>query len=135
MGTTRFAFAFRGSIGIAITLCLTSCAPLPSEKTSGTVHHIVICWLKNPGDVAARRKLIEVSKGFGDIPGILSVRAGEPQISDRRNVDPSFDVAIIMEFEDTHALAAYQEHPRHSIAIRDVLAPLTTRVVIYDFTD
>jgi len=133
MGKARFAF--RPSLWFALALCLASCTPILKEKPSGTVHHIVICWLKNPGDIAARRQLIEVSKGFAELPGVVGVRAGEPRESERRNGDTSFDVAIIMEFEDSQALASYQAHPQHRAAIRDVLAPLTSRVVIYDFTD
>ena len=97
------------------------------------VRHIVLCWLKEPGSEAARRKLIEATEALGDLPGVVAVAAGVPLGSDRPVVDDSFDVGIVFTFEDTEALAAYQVHPRHREAVEKVLQPLVERIVVYDF--
>ena len=45
--------------------------------SASNVHHVVICWLNEPGNEEARQKVIEVSRGFSVIPGVIDVRAGE----------------------------------------------------------
>lgn len=96
------------------------------------VQHIVLCWLKSPGDAMARAQLIGTSLGFKDLPGVIDVTAGPPVPFDRAEVDDSFDVAIVMTFRDEAALRAYERHPAHKAAVQSVLRPLVERVVIYD---
>ena len=128
----------------SLTLCLlliaAACskppAPPPSADKSApaTVHHVVVCWLKEPGNEIARAQLIGTSLGFKDLPGVVDVHAGGPLPSDRPVVDDSFDVAITMTFRDEAALRAYENHPAHKKAVEAVIKPLVARFVIYDFT-
>lgn len=115
-------------------LVLGACSK-PSQNTpsTGTVQHIVICWLKEPGNEMARAQLIGTSLGFKDLPGVVDVSAGTPLPSDRKEVDGSFDVALTMTFRDEAALRAYEKHPAHKKAVEDVLKPLVARFVVYDF--
>jgi hypothetical protein len=100
------------------------------------VQHIVVCWLKQPGNAEARKKLIDASYDFRrSISGLTDVTAGAPLPSGRPNVDQSFDVAIVMSFKDVNALADYQSSPQHQNAVKEILRPLTSRVIIYDFVD
>lgn len=99
------------------------------------VKHVVLIWLKEPGDRKARQKLIETSKSFEQIPGVISVSAGTPLESDRPVVDDSFDVAVVITFESREAMQNYETHPLHADAVEKVLRPLTDRMVIYDFED
>ncbi len=108
--------------------------PLP-EPAIRRVQHVVVCWLKQPGDAAARRRIIEASQAFAAIPGVLEVSAGEPIESDRPIVDDSFDVAITIEFASQAALDAYLAHPDHRRANAEILAPLVKKVVVYDFQE
>lgn len=119
---------------------LAACSPretdAPIKKpgaSSREVQHIVLCWLKTPGDRMARAQLIGTSLAFQDLPGVISVQAGEPLPSNRPQVDASFDVAIVMTFRDEAALRAYENHPAHRKAVEEVLKPLTARVIVYDF--
>lgn len=125
------------SLPLLLTLALlTACTSVPPTSAGGEqVHHIVICWLKDPGDAAARQQLIEVSNSFQTFQGVVGVSAGPVLHSERGIVDSSFDVAIIMTFESREALDAYLAHPRHRQASQEVLRPLTSRVVVYDFID
>jgi heme-degrading monooxygenase HmoA len=99
------------------------------------VQHIVICWLKTPGDRAAAERLANASRKFAEIPGVLDVRAGQVLKSDREIVDSSFDVAVILTFESHFALADYLNHPAHKKAVKDTLRPLTAKIVVYDFVE
>jgi hypothetical protein len=97
------------------------------------VTHVVLCWLKTPGDESQRKQLIDASRSFQKIPGVSLIAAGTAIPSTRPVVDSSFDVAIVMMFEDEAALRAYDAHPIHRQAVQDLLRPLTQRIQIYDF--
>ena len=117
-----------------LLLTLVSCNALRRDALErGTVSHIVLCWLKTPGDEAARQRLIDESKAFrGVIPGLVDVTTGTALPSTRPAVDSSFDVAVVMTFRNEAALRAYDQHPRHKQAVDEVLRPLVARLVIYD---
>ena len=102
-----------------------------SRQHSGVIH-VVLCWLKTPGDDAARKKIIDASNQFKTIPGVASVTAGRPIPSTRPVVDSSFDVAVVINFADEAAMAAYEQNPIHKKAVSDVLRPLTAKILIYD---
>lgn len=105
------------------------------HSVDGSVYHVVICWLKEPGNEEARERLIDASKGFTAIPGVVSVVAGKVLPDDRPVVDNSFDVAVFMTFSDEAALRSYQSDPIHQNAIRETLTPLVRRILVYDFTE
>ena len=121
---------------LATALVLTVATGCASSKNgAGTIHHLVLCWLNEPGNPAARAELIAASREFVDIPGVISVVTGPAVPSDRPVVDSSFDVAILIVLENEAALQAYLEHPKHKAAFRSTLQPLAAKVVVYDFVD
>ncbi len=95
--------------------------------------HIVICWLKDSGNTAHRQQLIEVAKTFRSIPGVLEVRVGDVRPSSQPQVDSSYDVAVAITFKDEKSLHQYQIHPIHQKAVQEVLVPLVSKFVVYDF--
>ncbi len=99
------------------------------------VHHVVICWLNESGNKEARQKVIDVSRGFSSIPGVINVRAGSVIHSDREIVDDSFDVAIYLSFENEQKLFEYLSHSIHKKAVEETLKPLVRKVVVYDFIE
>ncbi|MFM1905029.1 MAG: hypothetical protein RLZZ440_2929, partial [Planctomycetota bacterium] len=109
--------------------------PPPPEPERGRVHHVVVCWLKEPGNPVGRRRIIEASRGFENLPGVVAVSAGEPIESERAIVDDSFDVAVTISFENQAALDTYLADPAHKRATTEVLGPLVERVVVYDFRE
>ena len=113
-------------------LSLASCRSTAIGPPRGSVTHVVVCWLKQPGDEAARQRIVDASYGFRAIPGVLHVAAGRALPSDRPVVDDGFDVAVVMTFEDEAALRAYDAHPLHQRAVADTLRPLVDRLIIYD---
>ena len=99
---------------------------------AGQVTHVVLCWLKTPGDDAAARRIIQTSEDFRRLPGVLSVTAGRPVPSTRPVVDSTFDVGVVITFRDEAAMAAYESSPTHTRAVKEVLQPLTVKLKIYD---
>ena len=121
-----------------MTLLLGSCTnhthPTAHPRFApGTVSHVVVCYLKQPGDAAARRKIIDASKDFRSIPGVLDVEVGNVLPSTRSIVVNDYDVALVITYRDVAAMNQYVNHPLHQKALREVLQPLTSKVVVYDF--
>ena len=97
------------------------------------LYHVVLCWLKEPGNRTDRKKIIEVTKLFNDIPGVINARAGEVVMSDRDIVDDSYDVGILIVTKNENELQKYLDHPIHQKAKKDVLVPLVDKILVYDF--
>jgi hypothetical protein len=116
-----------------VLLSLTACSNVHCPfKPTGRVDHVVICWLKEPGNEAQRRQIIDRSNDFKKIPGVISVRAGRPIPSTRPVVDSSFDVALVVTFKDEASMRAYDKNPIHVKAVNEVLKPVAGKLVIYD---
>jgi len=99
------------------------------------VTHVVIMWLKSPNDADAQRQLIETSKSFHTIPGVRSVAVGRMIPSERPVVDSTYDVALVISFQDLASLRAYETSARHKAALANVLQPLVKKIVVYDFAE
>ena len=97
--------------------------------------HVVLIWLKEPGNAAHRAQIIDATRKFSSMSGVREIRAGAPVSSERSSVDDSFDIGLYMVFSSKDALEAYLNHPDHAAARRSVLGPLVKKVVIYDFWD
>ena len=112
-----------------------ACSGAKTGKNSGSVQHVVLCWLKSPGDETTQRNLIDASYAFKSIPGVVEVYAGNALPSDRDVVDDSFDVGIIIVLESRQALKNYAVHPTHTSAVKELLGPVTKRLLIYDIVE
>lgn len=99
------------------------------------MEHVVLVWMKDPGNAQHRAELIEAAYGLQVIPGIVHAYAGAALQSTRPEVDDSFDVALVFVFQDAAALEAYQTDPRHVKAVTEVLAPRAARFLVYDFVE
>lgn len=115
--------------------CQNAARPSKQLSSAGPVHHVIVCWLKKPGNAEARERIIRASKELGQVPGVVSVRAGSVLPDARPNVDSSFDVAVVMTFESEAALREYPSHPLHQKALAETIKPLVARYVAYDFID
>jgi len=107
----------------------------PGKFESPPLRHLVLCWLKEPGNGDHQEKIIEVTKSFREIPGVLDAQAGKSVPSDRSIVDDSFDVGILVVLESMEALDEYLRHPLHDDAKKKILLPLVDRLVVYDFQE
>ena len=62
---------------IVAALSLCGCWPVMTARVSQPIEHVVVCWLKSPGDPCARQELITASESFvGKIPGLTRVAVG-----------------------------------------------------------
>lgn len=119
---------------ILLPALLSGCICIPPTHTP-RIHHIVLCWLKDSGNVAQREKIIETSRAFTEMPGVIDVRTGQVIMSQRDIVDDSFDVAITMTFATEEDMNSYISHPLHKQAVKETLLPLVSRIIVYDFAE
>ena len=96
------------------------------------IDHVVIIWLKEPGNTRAQDTIIKASRSLKTIPGVISIRSGRMVPSQRPIVDSSFDVAMIITFIDQAALVAYLVHPTHKALLDEIMLPLVERIRVYD---
>ena len=115
-----------GAIGTGtVNLAMTA----PDKKQ--LVHHVFF-WLKNPGSVADRNKLVEGVKTLSKIETIRKLHVGTLASTEKRDVvDTSWDVSELMFFDDTAGQKVYQDHPIHQEFIKNY-SHLWSKVVVYD---
>jgi D-alanyl-D-alanine dipeptidase len=103
------------------------------RSSRGQIDHLVVVWLKRPGNKGDIDRLIRATRELTARNGLIRcVRYGGPLPSERPVVDDTFDLAILMRFDDRHALADFEKDPDHRRAIAEVLQPAARRVLIYD---
>lgn len=92
------------------------------------VRHIVLWRLKSPADAdfASIRGALEAQ--VGRIPGLLRVEVGRTFNTGQR----ATDFALLCDFENREALAAYHRHPAHA-ETRAVVDPLIAEHWIADY--
>jgi len=112
---------------------LSITATTVSAKESKKITHVVMVWLKQPGDEEQRTAFIKASEKLNDLPGIISRHVGVVQSSDRGIVDDTFDVAVTVTMESQAALQAYLKSPKHKKILKEEIKPLINRAVAYDF--
>jgi hypothetical protein len=120
---------------LMLALCASCAHQRAAEPKPGMVVHVVVCWLKTPGDEAQRQQLIDVSKTFKAIPGVVGVAAGRTLPSTRPVVDTTFDVGLVILFRDRQAMNDYLENPIHKKALADTLKPLVGKQIVYDIVE
>jgi hypothetical protein len=103
--------------------------------SNGTVSHVVICYLKNKGSEADRKRIIDATAELRKIPGVYDIEVGTVLPSDRPIVVSDYDVGLVVTFRDVAAMKAYVNDPRHQKAVKEVLEPLTSKIVVYDFVN
>lgn len=115
---------------IAYFIMISVCVKAEDNKP---ISHIVVVWLKRPGNEADKKTFIQASQQLSDIPGIVNRHVGVVLPSDRKIVDDSFDVAVSVTLENQQALQNYLNHPKHKKVLHDQIKPLIDRIVAYDF--
>jgi hypothetical protein len=114
-------------------VCLASCATIAPPAKPGTVDHVVLVWLKRPGNEQDKQILIKQGRELRAIPGIRFLDSGTALPSERPIVDDSFDIAYVMRFDSPAALNAYAVHPVH-LKAKEELLRLSRRILVYDVT-
>lgn len=122
-----------------LTASATVCAgaavaagPFPAGSKKLPIVHHVFFWLKNAGNEADRKKLIEGIKTLKAIETVGELHVGVVASTEKRDVvDNSWDVSELLFFKDLAAQAAYQSHPAHLAFIKNY-SHLWSKVLVYD---
>lgn len=119
---------------VALAAGAATSVAAPAKSKYPLVHHVFF-WLKNPGSVADRDKIIEGLKSLRKIEAIKELRIGVVASTEKRDVvDNSWAVSELMFFEDLAGQATYQDHPIHQKFIKDC-SHLWDKVIVYDAID
>ena len=118
---------------LALACLLTACSAVKNCEDQEKINHVVLIWLKDSGNAQHRQQVIEASRSLEKIPGVIHVSTGEAISSDRKIVDDSFDVGVHMLFTDEAAMNSYTAHPDHQAIVKNEVAPLAEKIVVFDF--
>ena len=117
-------------LGMHLTACTT-----PNITQQEQVVHVVLIWLKESGNEQHIVQIIDTTKRLKEIPEIKQLRVGKSIPSNRKIVDHSFDVGIYMTFASLDDMQHYLNHPKHKHAVKTVIKPLASKLIVFDFTD
>src|SRR5438105_7209239 len=125
------AFSIRLAIFVlAAALSLASVQAAPGR--SGQISHVVLFWLKRPGNIDDQNILIRASRSFRRIKGVSDVRVGR-SLPVERPIEQSFDVGVVITFKDAGALKKFERNQRHQQIIETALRPLVRRHGVHNF--
>ncbi|MEO6286637.1 MAG: Dabb family protein [Dyadobacter sp.] len=134
MNNSRRKF-IASSVALAAGTATAVASSTNSQKGKYPLVHHVFFWLKNPGSVADRDKIVEGLKTLRKIDAIKELRIGVVASTEKRDVvDNSWGVSELMFFEDVAGQASYQTHPIHQKFIKDC-SHLWDKVIVYDAID
>lgn len=120
-------------IAVGLLALLGGCQTMPqSTLPQGAIYHFVAIWLQDPSDVNARQRIAQQTETWRTYPGVLDVAYGDG-LPDERTVVQDYDYGVLIIFQNDAALRAYEADPEHQQAIRNVLGPVSSQVMVYDF--
>jgi hypothetical protein len=123
---------------ITLTLLATllaSCTSTSSKLAApGQLHQVGFVWLKNAGDKADRRKVVDAVHEFAKrIPEVRLASVGYTDGVGGPFSDESYDVAFTLTFADDAARLRYNAHPVHEKAAKEVFLPLSSKLLFYRY--
>jgi hypothetical protein len=107
--------------------------PAQAQAAGPRIVHVVVIWLKRPGNVHDEHALVRASKEFEHIAGVLRVQAGPGMGVTRPGMEQAFDIGVVMIFKNRKALERFAHDERHVLAIQRLLKPLAERYLVYNF--
>ncbi len=134
----NFSLFFRMRVAIflsCIALSLASPGAQAATARSGQVTHVMLFWLKRPGNVDDQNFLRRAVRTLRRVRGVNDVRVGRPLPVDRPGSEQSFDLGVVMTFRDREALQKFERDQRREQAIDAMLRPLVRRYTVYNFVN
>jgi hypothetical protein len=95
------------------------------------VHHVHF-WLTDKADL---QKLIQGLNALASISYIRDIHIGVPADTHRSVVERSYDVSLLIMFDNQADHDAYQVDPQHDVFINGYAGPLCEKVVVTDCVD
>jgi len=120
---------------LAAIMLIPACATAPKTEAIGKAKllNITLIWLRESDNDAHRQQVIRAAHRLArEIPEVQRLSAGPPFPYGGPGLDSSFDICLVMQFEDEDALDRYAKHPAFQKAQRELLSPLTKRVKVYN---
>ncbi|WP_121808839.1 Dabb family protein [Mucilaginibacter kameinonensis] len=134
MKSTRRKF-ITTTAALAVGTVTASAISLKEQREEWPIVHHVFFWLKNPGSVEDRDKLVAGVKTLAKIETVRKLRVGIVASTEKRDVvDNSWAVSELMFFSDLAGQATYQTHPIHLEFIKNC-SHLWEKVIVYDAMD
>src|SRR5438552_9283334 len=130
----NFSLFFRMRIAMFLTCIAVSLAPTGAQAVatrSGQVTHVMLFWLKRPGNVDDQNFLRRALRTLRRARGVNDVRFGRPLPVDRPDVERSFDLGVIMTFRDREAFSKFERDQQREQAIDGMLRPLVRPSTVY----
>ena len=121
---------FRMRIAMFLTCIALSFAPTGAQAIaarSGQVTHVMLFWLKRPGNVDDQNFLRRALRTLRRARGVNDMRVGRPLPVDRPSVEQSF--------RDREAFEKLERDQQRKQAIDAMLGPLVRRYTVYNFVN
>jgi len=134
----NFLIVFRLRVAMFLTCIALSFASTGAQAAatrSGQVTHVILFWLKRPGNVDDQNFLRRALRTLRRARGVNDMRVGRPLLVDRPSVEQSFDLGVVMTFRDREALEKFERDPRREQAIDAMLRPLVRQYTVYNFVN
>ncbi len=134
----NFLIVFRLRVAMFLTCIALSFASTGAQAAatrSGQVTHVILFWLKRPGNVDDQNFLRRALRTLRRARGVNDIRVGRPLLVDRPSVEQSFDLGVVMTFRDREALEKFERDPRREQAIDAMLRPLVRQYTVYNFVN
>lgn len=118
---------------IMTVLLLSACSMSPA-RDEGSVQHVVMVWFNEEVSEQDIDEVIRQSYALQrEVSLIRNIHVGRPIASERKVVDDSFDLGIVMEFANEQDMRDYVVHPAHKRFVARYVVDKIARLQIYDF--
>jgi hypothetical protein len=134
----NFSLFLRMRVALFLTCLALSLAPAGAQAVatrSGQVTHVMLFWLKRPGNVDDQNYLLRALRTLRRARGVNDMRVGRSLPLDRPSVEQSFDLGVVMTFRDREALEKFERDRQREQAINAMLGPLVRQYTVYNFVN
>jgi hypothetical protein len=134
----NFSLFFRMRIAMFLTCITLFLAPAGAQAVatrSGQVTHVMLFWLKRPGNVDDQNYLLRALRTLRRARGVNDMRVGRSLPLDRPSVEQSFDLGVVMTFRDREALEKFERDRQREQAINAMLGPLVRQYTVHNFVN
>jgi hypothetical protein len=100
------------------------------------VHTVIFTLKKDAPDGAADGMIQDAHEMLAKIPTVREVRCGRPAEKPKADAKASYDVGLLVLFDDAAGLKTYDEHPLHKEYVKKHLKNIELdKLHVYDFMD
>jgi hypothetical protein len=120
---------------ICLAVSLSSSNAQAANARSGQITHVMLFWLKRPGNADDQNVLLRALRTLRRFRGVNDMRVGRALPVDRPGLEQSFDLGVVVIFRDREALEKFEHDPRRGGALDAMLQPLVRRYTVYNFAN